>query len=87
MGRTGEQGELQVTEWHFDKHRKGWSWRCTTDDGSVESMYCFPDIREAIADAALHGYVSGTSRIGSMGPVGIERSLMRQKPPREMRRS
>ena len=63
-----------MTEWHFDKHRKGWSWRCTTDDGTVESIHCFPDIRDAIADAALHGYVSGMSRIGSMGPVAKKRS-------------
>ena len=63
-----------MTEWHFDKHQNGWSWRCTTGSAEIESMGCFPDIRSAIADAALHGYVSGSSRIGSMGPVPAARS-------------
>lgn len=58
-----------MTEWHFDRHADGWSWRCTTQHGEIASIRCFTDIRGAIADAALHGYVSGASRIGSMGPV------------------
>ena len=58
-----------MCEWHFDKHEHGWAWRCTTQHGTVESADCFPDIADAIADAAAHGYVSGSSRIGSMGPV------------------
>jgi len=77
-----------VTEWHFDKHLNGWCWRCTTDHGEIKSMHCFPDIRDALADAALHGYTSGTSRIGSMGPVPEPRSRLRRKkptPPSQMR--
>ena len=58
-----------MTEWHFDKYQNGWTWRSTTKRGSAESAQCFPDIVDAIADAALHGYVSGTSRIGRMGPL------------------
>ena len=58
-----------VCEWHFNKHAHGWAWRCTTKHGTVESVDCFQDILDAIANAADHGYVSGSSRIGSMGPV------------------
>ena len=61
-------GEV-VCEWHFDKHEHGWTWRCTTTHGTVESVDCFPDIVDAIANATDHGHVSGSSRIGSMGPV------------------
>lgn len=62
-----------MAEWHFDKHKNGWAWRCTTESGAVESLHHFKNIYEAVADATVQGYVSGKSRIGSVGPVAESR--------------
>ena len=62
-----------MTAWHFHKGRRGWSWQRTGKHGTAKSPDNFPDIRDAIADAALYGYISGKSRIGTMGSVPVKR--------------
>jgi len=70
-----------VSEWHFDKHEDGWKWRCTIGVGAVESTQRFRDFVGAIADATLHGYVSGKSRIASIGPPVARGGDAARKPP------
>jgi len=55
-----------MTEWHFDLHETGWTWRCMSNGEGRESTRDFPTVGEAEDNAMLHGYMPGVSNVGSI---------------------